>query len=161
KYTISEIIDILNEQLADQKMVIVRRPNSITILSTANPVDPALLPRIEVGDLPHRGDTELVTLVLPLNALVAEEVVPEIKPMLGPGGNVTPLVRSNQLVLQGSVAHLKRIVQTIKESEADEQKGESFTYVRRLIHPREAEKILKEQLEVEPPKPPPMPGQPQ
>jgi type II secretion system protein D len=166
KYTIPQIIDILNEQLMAQKMVLVRRTNSFTILSSAGPIDSALLPRVEVGDLANRGDTELVTLVLPLNALVAEEIVPEVKTMLGitgngpPGvANVTPLERSNQLILQGTVAQLKRVIQNLKENEDDEKKGESYTYVCRFIHPQEAEKILKEQLEVQPPAPMMMPGQ--
>ena len=63
KYTIPQVIDILNEQLLPQKLLLVRRTNSFTILSTAGPIDSALLPRIEVGDLPNRGETELVTLI--------------------------------------------------------------------------------------------------
>lgn len=181
KYTIPQVIDILNEQLMSQKLLLVRRTNSFTILSTAGPVDAALLPRVEVGDLPNRGETELVTLVLPLNTLVAEEIVPEVKTMLGipaagpaggPGApaaaaaapsvaSVVPLARSNQLILQGTVAQLKRVIQNLKESEDDERKGETYTYVCRFIHPREAEKILKEQLEVQPPPMAMMPGQPQ
>src|SRR5206468_1148799 len=101
-----DVIDVLNEALLNQKFILIRRDASFTIVPADGPVDPAILPRIKVEDLPARGATEMVQIVVQLNSLVAEDVGPEIKRTMGPFGEYAVLTKSNQLVLQDTVKTL-------------------------------------------------------
>src|SRR5438874_6989525 len=59
EYTLPEVIDILNDALILQKFILIRRVASFMVIPADEKIDPALLPRIAVEDLPKRGKTEL------------------------------------------------------------------------------------------------------
>ena len=151
-YTVPEVIDIINEALLanseTQKFYLIRRERSFTLVPADEKIDPTLLPRIAMEELDQRGNTEMVSIVLPLTTLVAEDVAPEIKKMMGPFGEVVPMTRANQLILQDTVANLKRIRKTIKDIEQNENQvqAESLTYECKYIKARDAERILKDLL---------------
>jgi type II secretory pathway component GspD/PulD (secretin) len=119
-YTLAEILDILNEALAPQQFLLIRRDQSITLVPTDNNIDPSLVPRVSIDDLAVRGKTELVSVVLPLRKLNAADIAGDVEKLLGPFGKVTALATLNQLVLQDSAGNLNQIIQTIK---ALEEKG--------------------------------------
>jgi len=145
QYTIPQVIDIINDALQAQKLILINRKTSLTIVPADGKIDRALLPQIPVEDLDAHGNTELVTLVLPLTSLVAEEVAPEVKKLMGPFGEAVPLARANQLVLQDTVGNLKLIYKTLKNiEEGGKGQAESFAYTCKYIKVREAEKILRE-----------------
>ncbi|MBV9124315.1 MAG: hypothetical protein JO112_13230, partial [Planctomycetes bacterium] len=146
-YTIPEIIDILNEGLIAQKYVLIRRSQSFTLVPADEPIDPAIVPRISVDELGQRGNTEIVSMVLPLTSLVAEDFAPEVKKMMGPFGQVTTIASANQLVLQDTVGNLRRILKTVRDVE-DSEKGqaESFSYTCEYIKARDAEQIISKLL---------------
>src|SRR5262249_3392350 len=50
-YTLNQIIDILNEGLASQKFMIIRREQSFTLLPADKEIDSDLVPRILLEDL--------------------------------------------------------------------------------------------------------------
>jgi ferric-dicitrate binding protein FerR (iron transport regulator)/tetratricopeptide (TPR) repeat protein len=116
--TIPEIIDVFNEALLNnrdtQKFLLVRRERSFTILPADNPFDPALLPPLTIEDLENRGNTELATVILPLNSLVAKEVAPGIQQMMGPFGKVNTISETNQILVQDTISNLKRINQMVR-----------------------------------------------
>jgi RNA polymerase sigma factor (sigma-70 family) len=122
RYTLAEITDVLNEALLAQKFILVRRPASFTVLPADERVDPTLLPQVPLDDLEKRGRTELVRVALPLKALSATDLGPEVKKMLGPFGEVVVLPRSNQLLLQDTAGTLRRALRTVQELEAKEGK---------------------------------------
>ena len=147
QYTIPQIIDILNEALLNQKYVLIRRTASFTLMPADEKIDPAILPRIAIEDLEQRGNTELVSVVLPLTSLVAEDVAPEVKKMMGPFGDVVAMAKANQLVMQDTAGNLKRVYKTIKDIENNEKgQAESFSHTCKYIKARDAEKILRELL---------------
>jgi hypothetical protein len=118
QYTLEEITDILNEALLAQKHILIRRPATFTVLPADEMIDPSLLPRVSLDDLEKRGKTELVTVALPLKNLMATDIGPEVKKMLGSFGAVTVLERANQLILQDTAVNLRLIHKTITEIEA-------------------------------------------
>ena len=149
KYTIGEIIDIINEGLNSnpdqQRYLLIRRETSFVLVPADERIDPTLIPRITLDELPARGKTEVVTLVYSLNTLVAEEIAPEVKRLMGKYGEVVPLSRANQLVMQDSAGTLRQIVQILKDNEEKEGKGqggESLNHECKFIKAREAERIL-------------------
>src|SRR5207249_3798499 len=83
EYTIPEVIDILNQALQLQKFILIRREASFMILPADERIDPAVLPRIRVEDLPTRGKTEYVSVVVQLGNLKAEDVAADVKKLMG------------------------------------------------------------------------------
>jgi hypothetical protein len=120
RYTLPQIMDILNEALLQQKMILLRRERSITIL----PADekPELIPRVQPQDFKNYGETELVSVLIPLRTLVAEDVAPDVKKMLGPFGNVAALKAANSLQVDDMVVNVRRVAQMILEVEGRDRK---------------------------------------
>ena len=114
-YTIPEIIDVLNEALAAQKFLLLRREQSVLLVPADEKIDPTLVPRVPLPLLKTRGQTELVSVVVPLRTVAAEDLEPDVKKMLGPHGSVVALKRANQLIIQDTVGNLRRIGQMIEQ----------------------------------------------
>jgi type II secretion system protein D len=149
-YTIPEVIDHLNEAMLaappTQRWQLIRREVSFTLVPADDPIDPILVPRITVDELKGRGTTEIVSIVLQLNTLVAEDFAPEVKRMLGPFGQVTVLAKSNQLILQDSAKSLRTILKTIEDVEKKEGGHETFAHACVYIKARDAERQLIAQM---------------
>src|SRR5262249_44816856 len=118
RYTLGEIIDILNNQLVTQNYIIIRREQSFMVISAEKQIDPSIVPRITTKELAERGDTEIAQVVMPLTALVAEELNPEVKEMLSPFGKSVALGKFNQLLVQDTCKNLKRIWELIQAGES-------------------------------------------
>src|SRR5262249_19133554 len=83
--------------------------------------------------------------VLSLNTLVAEDVKPEVKSIMGPFGEVAVLAKSNQLILQDTVKSIKNILKTVEDIEKNEaRQGDNFTHVCVWVKARDAERMLKD-----------------
>lgn len=147
QYSLPEVIDVLNGELLKQKLILVRRAKTFSIEPADEKIDPAVLPRVTPSQLEHYGDTELVSAVFSLTALVAEDIAGEIKGMLGPFGTVVSLAHANKLVVQDTVANLKRIRAIVRDSEDTERaQSASFSHTCRYIQARQAERILRDLL---------------
>jgi len=150
-YTIPEVIDIINEALLSnsptQKYYLINRERSFTVVPADEKVDPAMLQKITAEQLSEHGDTELVSLNLQLKALVASDVGPEVKKMMGPFGDVAVMESANMLIMQDTVRSLKRIKKTLDDIEKDvSTKGTSLNFKCKWIRASEGERILKELL---------------
>ncbi len=117
-YTLGEITDILNDGLADQKYILLRRENSFTLW----PADEKLerLPRVKINDLDRLGSTEPVQVIIQLTNLKAEDIGPDVKKMLSSIGSVVVLEKANQLIVTDSAGSLRRVVKLIQELEEKE-----------------------------------------
>jgi hypothetical protein len=118
RYTLSEVTDLLNEALIGQNRLLVRRDKSFTVLATDERVEPTLVPRVAVDELPKRGRTELVSVAIPLTNLTAGTMAADVKKLLGPFGEVVALEAANLLVVRDTAGNLRLIVTMIKEVEA-------------------------------------------
>lgn len=146
KYTAGEIIDIVNEGLLTQNMVMIRRIASLMIVGADKEIDPALVQRIEIAELPTRGKTEIVSVVKQLSSKSCEVLAPEVKKIMGPFGTVVPLQQSNQLLMQDTAGSLQRIVATIDNMENQKELADQLEYECKYIKARDAETILKKLL---------------
>ena len=148
-YTIPEVIDIINEGLLsnkNQRTMLIRRPNNFVLVTAEDKIDPILLPRIPIDELEKHGNTEMVSTVLQLNSLIAEDLEAQVKKMLGPFGEVSSINSANQLVLQDTVGNIRRIQKTLQGAETSDKGSESYSHKCDYIKAREAERILKELL---------------
>jgi type II secretion system protein D len=144
RYTIPEVIDIINEKLMDEHYLLIRRTASMTIV----PIDekgqiPLIdLPRIRIEELPARGRTEVVQIVVQLHSLIADEFAPGAKKMLGSFADVVAISQSNQLVVTDTVGNLQRFVNDIKKFETDIKEAGNVNYVCKYVRARDAARIL-------------------
>jgi mRNA-degrading endonuclease HigB of HigAB toxin-antitoxin module len=122
QYTLNEITDIINEGLASQKLVMIRRQVTFFVCPTDEQIDGSLVPRIEFNELDSRGKTELVQVLISLKNPDAWDVSPEIQKMLGPLGKITKL--KNNLIVMDTAGNLRRIVKLIHELDAGEKSPE-------------------------------------
>jgi type II secretory pathway component GspD/PulD (secretin) len=120
-YSLPEVIDLMNEGLAASKFRLHRGPASILLLPADERLDPAAVPTVRPGDLPARGRTEVVRVVLPLQSLKAQDVAPDLKKLLSPAGEVGTL--ANRLVLQDTAQNLRQILNTLQELDAQGPPG--------------------------------------
>jgi type II secretory pathway component GspD/PulD (secretin) len=119
RYTLGEVIDLINDGLLPNKYVLVRRPASFSLVPADEKLPRHLVPPVRLEDLPGRGDSEVVEIVLPLKALMAEDYAGQVKKMLGPFGEVLALKQGNRLVLQGTAGTLRFILATTRDIEEE------------------------------------------
>ncbi len=146
KYSVRDTIDIFNESLLVQKMYLLDRGATFTIIAADQKLDPASVPLINIDDLDKRGRTELVRVVISLKSLNAEDVAPTLEKIMGPFGNATHS-GNNQLMLTDTVANIQFVRKTIKEMESNGHVDRPiYTHKCVFIKARDAERILKEAL---------------
>jgi hypothetical protein len=136
KFTIPQVIDIINDGLYPLKYVLIDKGTSFTVYPADLDFE---APRVAPEDLSKHGQTEIVATVLKLKSLVAEDLAPEVKKQLGPFGKVVPLPSLNQMILQDRVVTLQRIIATIREAD----QAETFSHKCVFIRAREAESVLR------------------
>jgi len=115
KYTVGEIIDVLNEALVQQNFVIIRRQASIALYPADEPLPPESVRSVTIDELD--GDlakSEWVRMTLPLQGIQAEVLAPRVKKLMGPFGQAIPFEDANQLILIDNVANLRKVVNTLR-----------------------------------------------
>jgi hypothetical protein len=117
RFTLGELIDLLNDGLAAHRFVLLRSPTCFRLVPADEPIDKSLVAPIPLGELPERGHSEFVEIVLPLSSLNAEQYAYEVKKMMGPFGEVVVLRMANRLLMHDRAGSLRRIVALTKEIE--------------------------------------------
>jgi RNA polymerase sigma factor (sigma-70 family) len=120
RYTVGEITDIINDLLISQNFLLVRRKNSCTLLPTDAPIPADLFDRVSPEELKTRGKTELVRVIVPLQAHSAKGLATELKKLSGRLGSLVPLERVNQLIIQDTADNVRVIAEIIQSAEARE-----------------------------------------
>jgi type II secretory pathway component GspD/PulD (secretin) len=115
KYSLAQVMDIINSSLLEQKLLLVRGPKAFTLVPADRKIRPGLVPRVRLEDLGRRGKTEVVSVVLKLGAVPADDVKEEIKQLQGPFGDVVALSKANQLVVQDTVDNIESILKTVRD----------------------------------------------
>ena len=143
KYTMGEAVDLLNELLMQQKFLLIRRDQSFFIWPTDEPVEPFLVPRLTPDQLPKRGKTELVQVLLPLDgSMPVAEHADEIKKMLGPTGRMVSLEKPNSILILDTAGNILRVMKIIDEIN---KRGDTdtLTHVCKYRKARELAETLK------------------
>jgi RNA polymerase sigma factor (sigma-70 family) len=148
KYSINEIIDLINEGLQanenTKKYILISRERSFTLVPAGEKIDGST-ERTRLEDLDKRSNNEIVSVVMDLKTLVAEDLAPSVKKMMGPFGDVVAVPEANQLIMLDTVKNLKRVRDTIRKLEDSEKdKPVSYKHECKYIKARDAERIVKE-----------------
>jgi general secretion pathway protein D len=109
-----EILELLNTILAEKGFSAVRSGRTLKIVkaSNANRND---LP-VQSGNDPDKIEKSdaMLTQIIPVRRAKAEELLANIKPMLGPNSTVSANKTSNALVLTDTQTNIRRVVSIIK-----------------------------------------------
>ncbi|HYV35376.1 MAG TPA: hypothetical protein VE988_06715 [Gemmataceae bacterium] len=116
-----EIVDLLNDTLAEQKLIIVRGQRGIHVVSNRKAIDKTLVANIRWADLAERGKTEPVAICVTFKNLKAEEAIGKIKPLLSGLGNVEKAGESEVLVLD-SAGNLQAILSKLRQTGGSKNK---------------------------------------
>jgi type II secretory pathway component GspD/PulD (secretin) len=143
QYTLGEVVDLLNEALIQQRFILIRRQVSFYIHPSDEKIDASWVPRIELHELPSRGRTELVQVIIPLKTLSVEETAPEIQRLLSPFGMVSSLSKLNALVVLDTAGNIKRILETLQKVETELSQGDILTHVCKYKRAQEVAEHLK------------------
>lgn len=112
-YTTAEAIDLLNGVLLSKGYTLVRRDRMLMLLPLDKGVPRDMLPQVTPEELAERGQNELVSVLLPLGNRDPAEASAEIKPFLGPYGDVQTLAKTRQLLATGTAGKLRRAAEMI------------------------------------------------
>ena len=97
-----------------EKWILIRREKTFLLHPADEKIDPTLVPRISLDELPKRGRMELVQVSIPAKGWLANDVLPDVKKLLGPFGSVVPL-RNDSLVVQDTAGNIAKIQKTLDE----------------------------------------------
>jgi type II secretory pathway component GspD/PulD (secretin) len=115
-YTLAEVTDHINDALLKQNWLLVRNDKSFAVVPADEKVDPKWVPQITINELPKRGRTELVQVVLTPKGLLVTDILPDIKKLLGPFGSAIAF-RNDSLVIQDIAGNILKIKKTLDELE--------------------------------------------
>jgi len=79
RFTIPQVVDIINDGLILQKYVLIRRNTSFTVIPADKEIDAALVPLIAPDELTQHGKTEIVALFVKLR----DSAQKTLRPMYG------------------------------------------------------------------------------
>ncbi|MGE0759062.1 MAG: secretin N-terminal domain-containing protein, partial [Pirellulaceae bacterium] len=116
-YTIPEARDLINRHLLARGYTLLEQGE---ILSVANiqKLNPGLVPRVEPAELASRLPHEYVKVSLPLDWLLSEKAVEELKPMLSPNAKLTPLKATNRIEAMDAVVNLREIYNLLQREQS-------------------------------------------
>jgi type II secretory pathway component GspD/PulD (secretin) len=138
-YSLDEARDLFNMHLAARGYTLLRRGEVLGLVKL-DKLNPALVPRVEPGELDSRDRHEIVRVSYALEWLVASEAVKEFEPMKSPFGKLTAMAATNRLEALDTVDNLLEIREMLKREQSPQ--GEERLVVEfKLKHVR-AEDIM-------------------
>ncbi|MCU0978017.1 MAG: hypothetical protein MUF25_02500 [Pirellulaceae bacterium] len=107
-YSLDEARDLINRHLLARGYTLLVLNDVLTVAKTEN-INAALVPRVEPEELASRLPHEYVKVSFPLDWMIAETAVEELKPMLSPNGKLTALKTTNRLEALDAAANLREL----------------------------------------------------
>ena len=121
RFTVAEFTDAVNDALAAQKFILIRRHMTFYLHDWTEKLEArdraGMFPRITPSELPNRGRTELVQVVLVIKRADELAVVDELKKLSGAFGYLVPL-SNGMLVVQDTAGNVAKIKKRLDELDA-------------------------------------------
>jgi type II secretory pathway component GspD/PulD (secretin) len=140
KYTIPEVVDLLNRSLALQKLILLRVDSTTnTVLPTDERIPREFVGRIRESDLASWGDTEVVQVVIVPKSANVDEILDQVRLRLSPFGEVKA-VAGNRLLITDTAGTIRAVIADLKLQ--CESHGVSLIYPCKHVLASEAAKKL-------------------
>jgi type II secretion system protein D len=118
KYTLGQMIDLLNERLELDKFVILRKSESFATIPSDVNIGKDLRQHVQLvtaEELTKRGNTEVVSINIPLVTLQADDIRSQIQKSLSPFGEVTAFGNDQVMVLD-KAANVRVVLKLIDDA---------------------------------------------
>jgi type II secretory pathway component GspD/PulD (secretin) len=149
EYTVPEARDLINRHLLARGYTLLQHGEVLSVVKIEK-LNPGLVPRVEPEDLAKRLPHDYVKVSFPLDWLISERAVEELKPMLSPNAKLTPLKNTNRLEAIDAAINLREVYALLKREESDEPQQRLIKEFK-LVHTRASDVIdqLKSLLGIE------------
>jgi len=143
-YSPTGALDVLNGYLLPRGFLLVRRDRFLVCLRIADGIPPNLAPQISVEELAERGNNELVSVVIPVRGLQVDQVIAEVRELLGPQGKASALKNTNSIVVTDLGSHVRRIHALLSAESAIDTRDTAFKSIPlKHISATEAERMIR------------------
>jgi len=143
QYTITEVIDILNDAMLAKGYLLMRREGAFTVIPADAQPEPALVRLVTPAALKETGAKEYVKVIVgPLKSISAEDLAPQLKSLMGKFSIATAIPASNQVMLMDQGANLRFVLDFVDSIEQQEGQNETYTRVLKYIKARAAVETL-------------------
>jgi hypothetical protein len=113
EFTLGEITDLINEALAEQKLMLIPHRKTFAVVSSDGKIDPKLIPAVEWSEIQHFGRTAIVETTIHLALEVNEEAADELKKFVTPFGEILR-VKGKSISLRDTVGNILRIREALR-----------------------------------------------
>ncbi len=144
RYSMSEVLDILNDQLLPEGFIVVRSGRSMIVLDAKSEIPENLVLFVSPDELPKLGRHELASVAIPVHNGIAAAAAQEIEKLLSPMGKVVPLSSSQRLLVTDVGTSLRRVHQLMTIGEHGDVPQCSFVYQLRNTPAEEVAKAITE-----------------
>lgn len=149
EYTIPEARDLINRHLLARGYTLLIHGEVLSVVKIEK-LNPGLVPRVDPEELGKLLPHDYVKVSFPLDWLISERAVEELKPMLSPNAKLTPLKNTNRLEAIDAAINLQEVYALLKREQSDEPQQKLIKEFK-LNHSRPADVIdqLKSLLGIE------------
>lgn len=134
-YSAIEARDILNRHLLSRGYTLLQHGELLTAAKVQG-LNPGLVPRVEPEDLPQRMPHEYVKVSLPLDWILADEAVEQLKPMLSSNGQLHAITSVNRLEAMDVAINLQEISRLLSEEQQGNRLEKGLVREFKLQHVR-------------------------
>ena len=145
KYSFPEALDVINSVLLNKGFAVLTRDNFL-IVANVEDIPPHLVERIEVEDLPNRGRTEFVKVLITLEGMVAEQAKKDFDATKGPHGTIVALPSTNQLLIVDTAKTVQQIVDIIDSIEKGDGSASLKAFPLKYVSALEVERVVRDLL---------------
>ncbi len=117
-YTVPETRDLINMHLLRRGFTILVNEEVMSVVKIEG-MNPSAVPRVVPEELEARHPHEFLKVSFPLDWLMAEEAVEEIKPMLSANHKITPLKATNRVEVVDTARNLRDVNALLSVEQSD------------------------------------------
>ena len=114
KYTLADMIDIINEGLVQQQFLLVRRRERFVVIPADEKIDLTYFEHVPLSELEQRGKTELVTYVVHLKHVRGTDARAALLKLLSPIGMATT-VPGGGVSISDKAENVRKVVQVLTD----------------------------------------------
>jgi hypothetical protein len=118
EFTVAEITDILNAELARQKLWIIRRHRTFVVDRMDQRLALQWVPQIELGELHNYGTSELVQVLIPLKKGVMTRIGPDMEKVLTPMWPRTLFTKTNTVAILDNAGSVRSVYESIRKAKS-------------------------------------------
>jgi len=119
KFTLEDTRDIVNRHLLARGFTLLEFDNTLLVAKTAG-INVSLVPKVEADALASLPPNRFVRISLPLESLVAGDVLAELKTLISSNGALSALSSTNRLEAMDSAGNLQELVRILQEEQSEQ-----------------------------------------